>query len=378
MTTVAGSPLLTALSQVPDFRQSRGRRHRLSAVLALAIAAVLCGARSLTAISQWGREHGEGLLQALGFTHFPGPCVATLHRIFRQLDVEALERLLTAWLQAWLPAQGGLALDGKTLRGSGEASPPVQLLAAFAHTLGVTLGQRAISGQDQVGAALALLEGLNLQRWVVTGDAGLTSQALAQAVIAQGGHYLLMVKANQPQLYEDIATLFSERWVVADTITQVREVNLHGRRIEERRVEASSALAGYSPLPGLEQVLRIERRVRDKQTGAKSQEVSYAVASLRPAQAQAQQLATYLRGHWGIETRLHWVRDVDFGEDASRVRSGSAPQVMATLRNLAISLLRLTGYQSVAEGIRHYAAHQPAATFLVTKRLHLPARVKMK
>src|SRR5512136_1434948 len=119
MPTVAGSPLLTALSQVPDFRQSKGKRHPLVAVLALAVVAVLCGARSLTAISQWGREHSEQVLKALGFTHFPGPCVATLHRIFSQLDVSLFEQILTAWLESWLLCRGGLSLDGKTLRGSG-------------------------------------------------------------------------------------------------------------------------------------------------------------------------------------------------------------------------------------------------------------------
>src|SRR5512135_3596979 len=95
MPTVAGSPLLQALAQVPDFRQSQGKRHPLAAVLALAVVAMLCGYTSLTAMSQWGREHGARLLGQLGFTHFPGPCVATLHRIFKDLDAAALETALT-------------------------------------------------------------------------------------------------------------------------------------------------------------------------------------------------------------------------------------------------------------------------------------------
>lgn len=379
MTAVAGSPLLTALSRVPDFRQAQGKRHPLVAVLALAVVAVLCGARSLTAISQWGREHSVQVLAGLGFTHFPGPCVATLHRIFGRLDVSAFEQILTAWLQSWLPSRGGLALDGKTLRGSGDdESRPVQLLAAFAHTLGITLGQQVISGQDQVAAALALLQGLDLHGWIVTGDAGLTSRALAQTVIERGGDYLLTVKANQAVLYEDIATLFSESRVVAETISQTRQVDLHGRRIEQRTLEASTALAGYSELPGLEQVMRIERRVLDKQTGHVSHEITYGVASLTAHTARAKQLAAYTRGHWGIENRLHWVRDVDYAEDGSRVRTGNAPQVMAAIRNLAISLMRLNGFDSVAEAIRHYAAHQTAATFLVRKALRIPPRVRMK
>lgn len=379
MPTVAGSPLLTALAQVPDFRQSQGLRHPLVAVLALAVVAVLCGARSLTAISQWGREHSQEVLTALGFTHFPGPCVATLHRIFSRLDVGVLEQILTAWLQSWLRSRGGLSLDGKTLRGSGaDGAPPVQLLAAFGQTLGVVLGQQAIRGQDQIAAAIALLQGLDLHGWIVTGDAGLTSRALAQTVIDQGGDYVLTVKANQAVLYQDIATLFSESCVVADTITKTRQVNLHGRRIEQRTVEASTALAGYSELPGLQQVMRIERRIRDKQTGTRSAEITYGVASLTAERADAKLLAGYTRGHWGIENRLHWVRDVDYGEDASRVRTGNAPQVMAAIRNLAISLMRLNGFDSVAEAIRHYAAHQVAATFLVRRPLRIAPLLRMK
>jgi hypothetical protein len=172
--------LLMALSQIPDFRKLRGKRHPLAALLSLACAAALCGARSLTAISQWGREHGPELLAQLGFTHFPGPCVATLRRVFRKLDIAALEWALAGWLRTGFPAEQGLALDGKTLRGSRD-----ELLAAFAQTVGVAIGQQSISHSDEVQAALALLQSLDLHGWVVTGDARLTQKPLAEAVIEQ-------------------------------------------------------------------------------------------------------------------------------------------------------------------------------------------------
>ncbi len=103
-------PLITVLVEVPDFRKSRGKRHPLAAILGLACAAALGGARSLTAMSQWGREHGQAVLAQLGFSHFPGPCVATLHRTFSRLDVQALEKVLTEWLQMALGIKGGLGL----------------------------------------------------------------------------------------------------------------------------------------------------------------------------------------------------------------------------------------------------------------------------
>lgn len=278
-------PLLEALAQVPDFRKSQGKRHSLTAVLALACAATLCGCSSLTAIAQWGREQGKTLLTRLGFTRFPAPCVATFHRIFRRLEVEALEAALTRWLQTWLPLGGRLALDGKTLRGSrSEDRGPTQLLAAFSQRLGTTLAQEAIPGRDEVETAIALLQSLDLHGWVVTGDAGLARQPVAEAVLQQGGDYVLTVKGNQPTLQEDIAFLFSDPAVVADTITRATQVTLHGGRIERRTLVASTALLGYSQWPGLAQVFQLERQVTHKKTQVTIREVVYGVTSLRKRQ----------------------------------------------------------------------------------------------
>ncbi len=319
-------PLLEALAQVPDFRKSQGKRHPSAAVLALACAATLCGCSSLTAIAQWGREQGKTLLTRLGFTRFPTPCVATCHRIFRRLEVEALEAALTRWLQTWLPPGGGLSLDGKTLRGSrDEDQDPVQLLAAFSQRLGTTLAQAAIPGRDEVETAITLLQSLDLHGWIVTGDVGLAHQPLAEAVLQQGGDYVLTIKGNQPTLQENIALLFSDPAVVANTITYATQVNLHGGRIERRTLAASIALVGYSRWPGLAQVFQLERQVTRKKTQTTVREVVFGVTGLPPEKADAERLLALSRGHWGIENRLHRVRDVIFGEDKSRVRSGHTP-----------------------------------------------------
>jgi predicted transposase YbfD/YdcC len=380
MSTVTGCPLLQALSKVADFRKSRGRRHPLLAILALGCAAALSGASSLTAMSQWGRHHSCTLLTRLGFTHFPGPSVATLHRVFSHLDAPSLEQVLTEWWQSWLPASGPLALDGKTVRGSGkEGTAALQLLAAFATQVRLVLAQRAITNCDEIEAALALLEGLDLQGWIVTGDAKLTQKVIVKKIIAQGGDYVLTAKANQPTLCDDIATLFNDPQVVAETLTTTRRVDLHGSRIEVRILQASSALtAEYCGWAGLQQVFRIERQRIDKRTAKHTVKVVFGITSLAPAQANAQRLAAISRGHWGIENRLHWVRDVNFGEDASRIRTGQAPQVMATFRNLAISLLGLLGYDSLIEGLRHFAWNPADAVKLVTKRLSLTSPARMK
>ena len=380
MSTASGYPLLQALAKVADFRKSRGKRHPLLAILALSCAAALGGASSLTAVSQWGRDHSCELLAKLGLTHFPGPSPATLWRVFGQLDAAALEQALTEWWQAWLPALGPLALDGKTVRGSRHGGQEaLQLLAAFATQVRVVLAQRAVNHGDEISTALALLEGLELEGWIVTGDAKLTQKALVEQVIAQGGDYVLTAKANQPTLCEDIATLFHDPQVVAETITTTHQVDLHGSRIEVRTLQASSALtAAYCGWPGLQQVFRVERQRIDKRTGARSAKVVFGITSLPPARADAQHLAAITRGHWGIENRLHWVRDVDFGEDASRIHTGQTPHVMAIFRNLAIGVLGLLGYDSPIEGMRHFAWNPADAVKAVTKRLRLTTLTKMK
>jgi predicted transposase YbfD/YdcC len=380
MSTAAGYPLLQALSKVADFRKSRGRRHPLVGILALGFAAALGGASSLVAMSQWGRDHSPKLLAKLGLPHFPGPSSATLCRVFSQVDVAALEQALSEWWQAWLPAWGPLALDGKTARGSRQGSQAAQqLLAAFATQVRVVLAQRAIANSDEIGTALALLEGLDLEGWIVSGDAKLTQKAIVDKIIAQGGDYILTVKDNQPTLRDDIATLFSEPAVLAETITATRRTDLHGSRIEVRTLQASSALtAEYCGWSGLQQVFRVERHRIDKRTRIRTVTVGFGITSLPPARADAQRLATLLRGHWGIENRLHWIRDVDFGEDASRIHTGQAPQVMAIFRNVAIGFLGVLGYDSPIEGLRHFAWHSADAVKVVIERPKLSAWARMK
>ena len=380
MSTTASYPLLEALAKVGDFRKARGKRHPLAAILALACAAALCGASSLTAMSQWGRHHGQELLARLGFTHFPGPSTATLCRIFSQLDVAALEQALTQWWQTWLPAHGGLALDGKTVRGSRQGGQEaLQLLAAFATELRVVLAERAISNGDEIATALALLEGLDLSGWIVTGDAKLTQKKLVSTIIEQHGDYVLTVKDNQPTLVDDIATLFNDPKVVVETITTTRRIDLHGSRIEVRALAASSALtAEYCGWPGLQQVFRIERHRIDKRTGERTIKVHFGISSLSAERADAKRLAAINRGHWGIENDLHWVRDVDFGEDASRIHKGKAPQVMAVFRNIAVSLLGVLGYDSPIEGLRHFAWNSAEAVKLVISRPILAASATLK
>ena len=150
---VPARSLAEALVEVTDPRQEKGRRHKLSAILALGVCAMLCGARSLYAIAQWGRDHGPEMAEALGFDHRKTPCVATLHRVFKRLDRDKLEDVLGQWFQEQGLSPGeAIAVDGKGLRGiHGEEMPSVNLVAAYAHHAGTVLAQKG--GKEQGGRA---------------------------------------------------------------------------------------------------------------------------------------------------------------------------------------------------------------------------------
>jgi predicted transposase YbfD/YdcC len=168
------------------------------------------------------------------------------------------------------------------------------------------------------------------------------------------------VKDNQPTLKQDILAIWEAE---PGSPPQATQANKHGGRVEQRRLWVSDILVGYSDWPYLAQVCRLERSVTRK--GRNTQEVAYAVTSLSSQQANPWQLLTLWRGHWGIENRVHWVRDVTFDEDRCQVRSGAAPQVMAALRNITISLLRLAGKPNIAAALRRHAAHPAEALALV-------------
>lgn len=196
----------------------------------------------------------------------------------------------------------------------------------------------------------------------MTTDALHTGKPLARQVLGQGGDYFMVVKENHPRLYEDIALLFATpppETSFAQSVVRGR----HGDRHEERTLQASTGLNGYLDWPGLGQVCRIERRVTRK--GRTRVEIRYAITSLGPQEADADDLQRLWRGHWGIENRLHWVRDETMGEDRSQVRKGSAPEVMAGLRNVALGLLRLAGVGNVAAALRRNARHPDEAFALM-------------
>jgi hypothetical protein len=188
--------LLDVLSQIEDCRSRHGRRHPLSAILAMAVAATLCGSKSYGAMAEWGRNYGAAIACALGFTRSRTPCAATLHALFRRMDRQALEEALSRWaasvLAALPPEKGKLeavAIDGKTLRGAQQQGAlEVHLLSVLSHRLGLTLAQRPVPDPtNEIGALPQILADLVLKGQVVTVDAMHCQKETAQTIVERGG-----------------------------------------------------------------------------------------------------------------------------------------------------------------------------------------------
>ena len=350
--------LLPVLAAVPDPRARRGVRHRLAAILGLALCAVLAGARSFTAIAEWAADADQATRDALGITGVV-PCESTFRRTLQAMDADALDEAAGGWAQQrTAPAAGtrrAVAVDGKTLRGSGTADGPGRhLLAALDHQHGVVLGQADVEAKtNEIPMFSTLLDRIDLAGAVVTADALHAQRAHAGYLVTQrGAHYLITVKRNQPSLHAQLAAL---PWRQVPVAHQAREKG-HGRA--ERRTMKVTAVAAGLAFPHAAQAIQIVRRRRQLAGKKWSTETVYAITSLTVIQARPADLARIARGHWGIEDRLHWVRDVTYDEDRSQVRTGNGPRVMASLRNLAIAILRLTGHTSIAAALR-YHARQP-------------------
>lgn len=327
------------------------------------------GQSRVTEIAEWAADLPDAAWDRLGAARdrFTGgrrvPDDSTFARVLSDIDADALDAAICRWLLtrgAPVPAPDRriIAVDGKTLRGSGSPGAQVHLLAALDQHTGIVLAQTNVDKKtNEITRFAPLLNGLELTGAVITTDALHTQHEHARWLVdeKQAG-YVFVVKRNHPRLYQQLKAL---PWTKIPVLDDTRDHG-HGRR-DIRRLQAVTCTGPLRlDFPHAVQALRMRRRRFNPTTGRWSTVTVYAITNLAAAQAGPADLADWLRGHWAIEV-LHHIRDTTYREDASRLRTGNAPRALATLRNTAISLLRLSGVTSIAQALRRNSRnpHRP-------------------
>ena len=365
-TALSRQPLVQVLRSVTDPRDRRGVRHNLSTVLSLAVTGVLAGCRSLTAIWEHATDLTSADLRSLGVEAGQAlPSESTIRRVLQNLDPADVDAHLRSWLCTRTGTINGrtvIAVDGKTMRGARTSKDPApHLLAALDHATGAVLTQQRVAGKsNEIPALRELLEPLDLEGVVVSADAMHTQTGTARWITRRGGHYLLTPLDNQKTLRKALKAL---PWKNVPSTSWID--TSHGRRV--RRTVKALDVPKWVDFPAAAQVVQLRRTRTIK--SRKHVEVVYLICSLPMTDAQPEAIAAWIQGHWGIENRLHWVRDVIFDEDRHQLRTANGPEIMAALRNLAISLIRLFhgASTSIASTTRSLSRQPKQAIKLLTQ-----------
>jgi predicted transposase YbfD/YdcC len=398
----AGLQAITALrelfSQLVDPRAARGVRHKLAAVLTVTVLAALAGARNFREAGDRARELSPEMLAAAGARVSPptrrrrAPSAATIRRVGCAIDTTAADALVCGWLAGAAAAAraaaaagqagqdgplgggvgclDGLAIDGKTIRHS--AAPgggiDVRLFSALLHQEQVVIAQIEVpEDTTEVTCVAELLDAVDLQGKVVTADAAHGATAAAYVTGKRGGDYVLTVKANRAALLGRIQARMPRPTDASADHTHEEVVG--GRRIvREIWVRPGTGIS----FPGIKQVFRIRRQVYDLSGQRLSKEYVHGVTSLDADRASASQLQGLVRHHWRVEIN-HQIRDVAWREDHQHAYTGNGPRLMATIRNLALAILRLTGHRQITRTLQRNAADRTRLLSILAS-LPLPAK----
>jgi len=339
--------LLRIFGDVEDPRVERTKLHLLPDILAITLCVVICGADTWMEIELFGQAKIEWLRTFLALPHGI-PSHDTFGRVFARLNPEQLERCFMAWMQALAQASGGrlTAIDGKTLRRSldkANRKAAIHMVSAWCEANHLALGQLATDAKSkEITVIPKLLKMLDISDSVVTIDAMGCQKVIAQQIVEQQGHYVLQVKGNQESLHDIKKDTFDEltgRGIPGVPYSSHEEVDGGHGRVETRRIWTAEWIGWYAQRAdwtGLRSFVCVEsERTVDGQT---SKDRRYYISDLGGVEART--MLAYVRGHWGIENRLHWSLDVTFREDTLRNRVGHSAENFSRIRRLALNLLR--------------------------------------
>jgi len=339
------SLLITILRDVPDPRSGNATRHELLDILMIALTASICGCESCVEFADFAEDREELFREFLSLENGL-PSHDTFSRLFRQIDPEALAACFGRFLEALgEDGAGVVAIDGKTLRRSfdkAKGASALHVVTAFAADAKLVIGQKAVEGGgNEITAARALIDLLDLTGALVTADAIHCNAPTAQKVLDRGGDWLFALKANRPATLKDVETFFADPTSVIAGTFETTDAD-HGR-VETRRHAVVHEVGWLFPkgdkdrpaMPQLSTIGRIEAEVaRD---GRITRSCRYYLSS---AKLSAEAFAKAVRAHWSIENGVHWVLDVTFDEDRARNRKDHGPENLATIRKLALNVLK--------------------------------------
>jgi len=361
--------LLSSFENITDLRMKRGVRYKLKPILILLFLSKLGGADSSAEIADWVSFRFERLKTLLKLDWKRSPHEVTWKRVMENtLAAPEVEEVFGRYLQEMSEEAKELYnLDGKVVRGviSEETDKQLHLLALAESMSNLTVKQRALeAGENEISGGKRLLETTALENKIVSGDAIFAQKELSTAVVESGGEYLWKLRANQGKMYKMAVDHFKKM----DDPYLDRASSLekgHGR-IDAREILSSFRMAGKIEFPYLEQVFQITRKSEEVKTGKRSEQTIYGITSLSVEENSAEELLELTRKHWQIENGLHYRRDVTFKEDKVRKKSKNGGQIMASLNNLAIGVLRKIGWENIAKARRFYNAQIEKGLELIT------------
>jgi predicted transposase YbfD/YdcC len=372
--------IYAVMQRLSDRRRPQGRRYPLGLVLTYILVAKAAGETTLQGIAEWIRLRGKWLQEVLPGVRGSFPCPATYSNVLRAIDPQELTQGLMSLLtraraQTRKPGeQEHVALDGKTLRGTQHHLPEDQKkmhqMNLYETQTGIVLKEQIVGDKEnELSRIQEFLTQELLNGRIVSADAFHTQRTFCLGTILAGGEYLLMAKGNHPTLQEDLQLFFTEPPLDCQDWRTDSETNVGHGRLEQRMLIASTELNDFLAKEwyGVQQVFCLRRRVQKPLYC--TQEWVYGITSLSPSQADPPRLLSLLRGHWAIENRLHWRRDVTLREDACQVRKGCAPRVLAVLNSFLLALFDWLSVRNVASQMRLFDAQPFLALSLLIRPL---------